>query len=201
MAVWAAPSAQELNGFDLSDSLVPVDEILEGGPPRDGIRALTDPERVSREQADDWLEDDDRVIGVAIGKQAVAYPQRILTYRELVNDVVGGRPVAVTYCPLCRSAMVFDSRLEGERALFGVSGLLYQSDMLLFERSSDSLFSQLMMQAVTGPLRGTELRILTSSSTTWRAWRERHPETEVLTPILPHGYDYGTDLYADYHSA
>jgi len=177
--------AQVANGFDLSGALVPEREILAGGPPRDGIRALTDPARTDVRAADSWLDDD--------------YPVRILNWHEVVNDVVAGRPVVVTYCPLCATGVVFDARLDGQRALFGVSGLLYKSDVLLFDRASESLFSQLLRKAITGRRRGTELVTLPASMTTWRAWKRRHPESEVLDPSLPYSLDYGQDPYEWYH--
>ena len=191
-------SAQVANGFDLTDSLVPEREILGGGPPRDGIRALSDPARQSAESAS-WIGDGDRVIGVVVEGKAVAYPLGILNWHEVVNDVVGGRPIAVTYCPLCGTGVVFDARIDGKRAVFGVSGLLYKSDVLLYERSSESLFSQLMMKAITGPLRGMELQPIPATHTIWSVWVERHPQTEVLSTALPYGLDYGTDPYEFYH--
>ncbi|MFQ5670053.1 MAG: DUF3179 domain-containing protein [Acidobacteriota bacterium] len=188
-------SAQVANGFDLSGALIPVHEILGGGPPRDGIPALTDPPRVSAAAASRWLEEDDRVMGIARGKAAVAYPIRILNWHEIVNDRVGGEAIAISYCPLCGTGVVFDAEANGRRLLFGVSGLLYNSDILLYDRGTMSLFSQMLFKAVTGPLRGQELRLLPSVTTTWAAWRSRHPDTEVLSQALPYGRDYSTDPY------
>lgn len=198
LAVVPPTYARVANGFDLSGSLVPAREIRAGGPPRDGIPALTDPPRLSAQDADGWLMADDRVMGLVVGGEAVAYPVRILNWHEIVNDVVGGRTVVVTYCPLCGSGIVFDARVGGQRALFGVSGLLYKSDVLLFDRATESLFSQILMKAVTGPLRGTELTALPAVSTTWEAWRRKHPDTRVLSHVLPYGRDYGTDPYRLY---
>ena len=199
LAAIAPAYTRVANGFDLSDSLVPAREIRAGGPPRDGIPALTDPPRLSAEEADAWLRDDDRVMGLVLGGEAVTYPVRILNWHEIVNDVVGGKPVAVTYCPLCGSGVVFDARVGGRRTIFGVSGLLYNSDVLLFDRATESLISQLMMKAISGPLRGTELATIPVVITTWEAWRRRHPDTEVLSYQLPYGRDYGTDPYNRYH--
>ena len=137
-------------------------------------------------------------MGVDLDGEAVAYPIRILNWHEVVNDVVGGKPVVVTYCPLCGSGVVFDGRVGGKRVLFGVSGLLYNSDVLLYDRDTESLFSQLMMKAITGPYRGTGLEVLPAVATTWKAWRRRHPDTKILSPALPFGRDYGTDPYAGY---
>ncbi len=188
-----------LNGFDLADADIPYSQDLLGGPPRDGIPALTDPPRDPFEVANRWIEDDDRVIGVAFGDEAVAYPIAILNWHELVNDVVGGRPILVTFCPLCRTGIVFDARLGGERRLFGVSGLLYHSDVVLYDRKSDSLFPQLMMRAVSGPLKGQRLPAVEFTVTSWRAWKARHPETDALSLSTGHAKDYFTDPYAGYH--
>ncbi len=198
LAVVAPAYARVANGFDLSDSLVPTREILAGGPPRDGIPALTDPPRLSAKSADEWLKHEDRVMGLALGDEAVAYPIRILNWHEIVNDVVGGSPVVVTYCPLCGTGVVFDARVGSQRAIFGVSGLLYNSDVLLFDRATESLFSQLGLKAITGPLRGTKLVAIPAVTTTWEAWRRKHPNTEVLSHVLPHGRDYGTEPYQQY---
>lgn len=193
--------AQVANGFDLTDSLVPEEEIMGGGPPRDGIPALVDPARDSAEKADRWLRGEDRVLGIEINDVAVAYPISILTWHEIVNDIVGGRPVAVTFCPLCGTGVVFEAGLIGERMVFGVSGLLYKSDVLMYDRATDSLFSQLLMQGITGPLRGTRLEAVPAAVTTWKAWKGRHPNTWVLSRALPFGRDYGTDPYGQYHKS
>ncbi|MFQ5701743.1 MAG: DUF3179 domain-containing protein [Acidobacteriota bacterium] len=190
--------AQVANGFDLAESLVPRHEIRGGGPPRDGIPALTDPMHESVEMADGWLDPDDRIVGLTIDGESAAYPIRILNWHEVVNDVVGGKPVVITFCPLCGTGVVFDASLGGQRAIFGVSGLLYNSDVLLYDRRTQSLFSQLMFQAITGPLRGTKLETIPVRITTWNVWKTSHPRTTVLTRSLPYLRDYGTDPYARY---
>ncbi|MEE9217733.1 MAG: DUF3179 domain-containing protein [Acidobacteriota bacterium] len=191
-----------LNGFKLSNALVPQFEIMEGGAPRDGIPALTDPPRESAESAGHWLQDEDRVMGVALNDEAVAYPLRILGRHEAVNDLVGGTPLLVTYCPLCGTGVVFDPLIQGRRAIFGVSGLLYNSDVLLYDRKTESLFSQLLFRAITGPLQGTDLETLPALTTTWEEWKRLHPDTQVLSRIQPpHFIDYGTDPYAGYHKS
>ena len=129
---------------------MPVEEILAGGPPRDGIPALDEPKFVSA-AASVW-EDDEHVVGVSVGGESRAYPLAILVWHELVNDSLGGEPILVSYCPLCGTAMVFDRRVGGRERRFGVSGLLYLSDLLLYDRASESLWSQISATAVTGPL-------------------------------------------------
>ena len=190
--------AQVANGFDLTEASVPMREIRSGGVPRDGIPALTDPARWSGEQADRWLDDDARILGVVFGGVAMAYPLNVLTRHEVINDVVGGQPIAVTYCPLCRSAVVFDGEVEGERRIFGVSGLLYRSDLLMFDRATGSLVSQLLLQGITGPLRDMPMRTLPTRHTSWERWYADHPQTRVLSrDVMP--IDYGFDPYATYH--
>ena len=200
--VLAGPAAAQVkNGFDVVDALIPFREIRAGGPPRDGIPALTDPNREAVGEADRWLEGDDRVIGLVVGGEAVAYPIRILNWHEVVNDVVGGRPLVVTYCTLCGTGVVFDATLGEGRMLFGVSGLLYKSDMLFFDRRTESLFSQLMLKAISGPLRGTELNAVPSLTTTWDAWKARHADTSVVSLVTGHFRDYGTDPYRWYRKS
>jgi hypothetical protein len=189
------------NGFDLDGALVPVREIVAGGPPRDGIPAIDDPQFRPASDPGEHLDDDDRVLGVERNGEAKAYPIAILNYHEIVNDTVGGEPVVVTYCPLCGSGMVFLATIDGERRFFGVSGLLYNSDVLLYDRASDSLFSQLLMRAVTGPLEGASLQMVAASHTTWADWRRRHPDTRVLSTETGHARDYRRNPYPGYESS
>ena len=136
-------SAQSMKGFDLSNASIPVDEIKDGGPPKDGIPAIDQPEfkKASAVQLDEQT----RVMGVKVNEVAKAYPVPIMNYHEIVNDMFAGRPVVVTYCPLCGSGIAFDAAIDGERKTFGVSGLLYNSDVLLYDRQTESLWSQIMM--------------------------------------------------------
>lgn len=191
-----------LNGFDLSVHLIPISEILVGGPPKDGIPALTHP-RVLRAAAAKYLDDGDLVIGVPIGPGR-AYPLRILMWHENVNDRLGGVPIAVSYCPLCNSAFVFDRRVGGETREFGISGLLWNSNVLLYDRQEDpaqeSLFSQVLMRAVTGPAAKAKLtlKLLSSELTTWGDWKREHPETTVLSNETGYARDYAHSPYAPY---
>ncbi|MBI3156197.1 MAG: DUF3179 domain-containing protein [Burkholderiales bacterium] len=194
---WAAPAqARTLNGFDLRDALVPADAIEAGGPPRDGIPAIDRPRFV--DAARSGLRDDDRVLGLVRGGIARAYPVRILNWHEIVNDRLGDDAVAVTYCPLCGTGMAFDARVGGGVASFGVSGLLYNSDVLLYDRGTESLWSQIMARAVAGTLKGTALQPLPLTHTSWAGWRQRHPRGEVLSTDTGHQRDYDRDPYASY---
>jgi hypothetical protein len=188
--------AQRRNGFDLAGALVAVDAIEAGGPPRDGIPAIDRPRFVPAAQA--RLADADRVLGLALGGVARAYPVRILNWHEVVNDRLGGLPVAVTYCPLCGTGMAFDARVGARESSFGVSGLLYNSDVLLYDRATESLWSQILSKAVTGPMKGTALTPLPLTHTSFAAWRARHPATEVLSTDTGFERDYARDPYDGY---
>jgi hypothetical protein len=185
------------NGFDLSDALVPVDEIHHGGPPRDGIPALDSPRFVTAGEAD-FLDATDRVLGMAYNGVAKAFPVRILNYHEIVNDEIGGEPVMVSFCPLCGTGIAFSARVAGQTRSFGVSGLLYNSDLLLYDRQSESLWSQVMGKAISGPLRGEVLDRRVLDHTTWSDWRARHPDTLVLSTRTGHQRDYSRDPYPGY---
>lgn len=198
LALAAAAAAEpERNGFDLAGASVRVDLILPGGPPRDGIPAIDEPVFESAAEAGGWLEDGDRVIGVSRGGIDRAYPIRILNWHEIVNDDFGGEPVLVTFCPLCGTGIVFAPTGSG-RTDFGVSGLLYNSDVLLYDRESESLWSQVLAEAVTGPRIGERLEVIPSRHTTWGAWRERRPGTEVLSRDTGSLRNYDRDPYAGY---
>ena len=169
-----------LFGFDFSEHSIPINEIHSGGPAKDGIPALYDPEFITANDAH-YLKSSDRVLGLSINGESKAYPLRILNWHELVNDRVGGTDVLVSYCPLCGTGMAFDSNINGERTLFGVSGKLYNSDVLFYDRKTESLWSQIKMEAVTGPLTGSRLKLLPLVHTTWEAWKKKHPDTKVLS--------------------
>ncbi|MFQ5355546.1 MAG: DUF3179 domain-containing protein [Mariprofundaceae bacterium] len=184
-----------LSGFSLSPGLVPAEDIISGGPGKDGIPALTDPVIEAGKSANRWMEERDRVIGVVINDQARAYPIRILNWHEIVNDQIKGKRFVVTYCPLCGSGMVFDSKDN-----FGVSGLLYQSDVLLYDKKTESLWSQLESKAITGKRLGEKLKTLPVLHTTWKYWFKKHPDTSVLSRQTGYSRDYNRDPYAGYES-
>jgi len=192
------PSA--FNGFELTRLTLPVAQIEYGGPPRDGIPALTDPRVVSAAQSP-GLRPGDRVIGVVFDGEARAYPIRILNHHEIVNDTLGRQDFLVTYCPLCGSGIVFDARINDQRLVFGVSGLLYNSDVLMYDRQTESLWSQLRFAAVSGPLSGAELEALPATHTSWRDWRQQHPETTVLSFDTGYNRDYQRNPYRSYSNS
>ncbi len=184
--------------FDVTRHTIPISGIQGGGPPRDSIPALVNPALMTAEQADRLLSDHERVLGVFLNGEARAYPVRILNWHELVNDQVAGRAILVSWCPLCGSGVVYDPVIDGRRYNFGVSGLLYKRNLLLFDRQTGSLWSQLLSEAVTGPLAGGRLKVLPAENTSWSAWRKQHPETRVLSFATGHLRDYSKDPYAEY---
>ena len=191
---WAAEPTR--NGFLLEPRSVPANEILAGGPPRDGIPALDHPATRTVAQAD-WS-GDELVVGVVAGGEARAYPVAILGWHELVNDTLGGQPILVSFCPLCGTGLVFDRRVAGKTRSFGVSGLLYRSDLLMYDRDSQSLWSQISAEAVTGSLLGQRLRLLRARMVEWDAWRSEHPGTTILSRATGHPRDYGRSPYQGY---
>jgi len=124
-------------GFDYAQHSIPINEIHSGGPDKDGIPALVDPEFISGDEVK-YLKTSDRILGLSINGEAKAYPIRILNWHELVNDRVGEKEVLVSYCPLCGTGMAFDARIDGKRFLFGVSGKLYNSDVLMYDKQTES---------------------------------------------------------------
>lgn len=191
--------SQEKKGFDLSNAIIPVSEIKDGGPPKDGIPSIDNPKFLSASNAS--LSKNDRILGVYENGIAKAYPIAILNYHEIVNDNFGDKAVVVTYCPLCGSGIAFNAKVNDEILSFGVSGLLYNSDVLLYDRETESLWSQLKYQAISGPLLGEKLKILNTANTTWENWKENHPNTQVLAENTGFNRDYATDPYPDYDSS
>jgi hypothetical protein len=200
VAVYAA-DAQRLNGFDLDEPLVPAGAIEKGGPPRDGIPSLDSPVFVAPDEAN-FLDPEDRVLGIALGGKSKAYPVKILNRHEIVNDWLNERPVVVTFCPLCGSGVAFSATVDGRELTFGVSGLLYNSDVLLYDRETGSLWSQILAKSVNGSLKGHEMTQLPLQHTTWKDWRTRHPGTRVLSTQTGFRHiDYDQDPYKRYKNS
>lgn len=183
--------------FNLDNLVIPRSEISFGGPPKDGIPALTRPEVVHIAAAD-HLHEDDRVIGVSIGGETRAYPIRALMYHEAVNDEIGGTPIAVIYCPLCDSVSVVERRFGGTVHEFGISGLLVNSNVLLYDRTDDSLWSQVGLTAISGPHAGSSLVHLPWEITTVVEWRKAHPDSTVMTFNTGFDRPYDENPYSSY---
>ena len=150
---------------------------------------MINPKLIDAKDAD-YLTGDEQVFGVSIDGDSRAYPLRIMDWHEMFNDVIGGVPVALAYCTLCGSGILYDTRVEGREApfVFGSSGFLYRSNKLMYDQETNSLWNQFVGRPVVGPLTGSgiELKILPVAITSWRKWQERHPETKVLS--LDTGY-------------
>ena len=198
----SVPPPERFRNVDLP---VPEDELNRGAS-EDGIPAIVDPVFAADwSGVDDSLSDDSRVIGVVRDGDARAYPLAVLNWHEIVNDTFDV-PILVTYCPLCGSGVVADRSIEGETAVFGVSGLLWNSDLVMYDTVTDSLWSQLLGTAIRGPATGTELSLLPATMATWGEWRAEYPETRVLLPPPEsntvrgrrQSRDYDRDPYAGY---
>ncbi|MCP4431886.1 MAG: DUF3179 domain-containing protein [Gammaproteobacteria bacterium] len=200
IAILVSKIATSDNGFDLSNATIPVKQIMHGGPPKDGIPAISNPKFVSVEQAS-HVSSSDRIVGITLDGVSKAYPISILNWHEIVNDEVNGQHFAITYCPLCGTAVAFDAEIGGEVTEFGVSGLLYNSDVLLYDRNTESLWSQISSRSVAGKLVGTELVRLPISHTTWQDWENKYPDTLVLSEETGHFRDYSRDPYAGYEKS
>lgn len=192
--------AQALQAFDtdLDRRSIDLNELIAGGPPKDGIPALDDPAFIAPTEAAAWLADDEPVVLLTVGDAARAYPLQILIWHEIVNDVVGGMPVAVTFCPLCYSAVAFDRRLDGRTLAFGVSGLLRHSDMVMFDRQTETLWQQLSGEAIVGDLVGHTLTQLPAQIISFAQFREAYPDGDVLARPAGHRRPYGENPYVGY---
>jgi hypothetical protein len=176
-------------------------EILSGGPPKDGIPALDSPS-FHRAGEVRGLDPREPVITLELdGQTPRAYPIRYLTWHEIVNDTVGQVPVAVTFCPLCNSALTFDRRVNGQELRFGVTGKLRNSDMVMYDRQTQSWWQQAEGRAIVGQLTGTELKQLPSWMESWEMFRERNPEGLVMAQPKGYSRDYGRNPYRGYDSS
>jgi hypothetical protein len=181
----------------------------------DALPSLTEPNAISLAKLagletighGKYIVPTDKIIGVVLDGVARAYPLRVLVWHEVVNDTVAGRPIVVTYNPLSEGIAVFDRRVHGKTLSFGMSGLLYQSNLLMYDRestrTSQSLWSQLQARAVTGPaaLAGTTLAFVPFALARWDAWQADHPETTILAPVPGDGSKYGQDVYGSYFNS
>ena len=177
---------------------IDLKEIMSGGPPKDGIPPIDDPKFVSTKEADVWIKDVEPVISYENNGVAKAYPLQILTWHEIVNDEVGGDPVSVTFCPLCNSAIVFDRRLDGVVYDFGTSGKLRNSDLVMYDRQTESWWQQLIGEAIVGDLTGKKLTMLPAPLISYADFKEIYPNGVVLSRDTGFSRRYGQNPYAGY---
>ncbi len=193
------PSALDsMDAPELPDPLVETSEIRSGGPPPDGIPPIDDP--VFHEAGDvDFLADDEPVLAVEVDGDARAYPVQILMWHEIVNDTFGDRPVTITYCPLCNTAVAFDRRLDDGRVLsFGTSGRLFNSSLVMYDRQTESLWAHFNGEALAGVFAGDRLDRLPVQTISWQSWFADHPEGLVLSRDTGEDRDYGRNPYQGY---
>ncbi|MEE9534628.1 MAG: DUF3179 domain-containing protein [Acidimicrobiia bacterium] len=183
---------------DFSKTTIDFDELVIGIRGRDRIRPIDDPQFETIAEIGDFVADQEPGLAFELDGDARFYPLSILTAHEIVNDVVGGRPVAVTYCPLCNSAIVFDSNVDGRVLRFGVSGLLRNSDLVMWDNATESLWQQLTGEGLVGDFAGAQLTFLPSSIKSYGDFKDRNPEGIVLGRDQGFGFTYGFNSYLGY---
>ncbi len=187
-SLWMIPA-----GAEAQPCLIPQNQLVSGGPGKDGIPALTTPWVVSAGEGDSFLQAEDLVLGVVVNGEARAYPHAVLWWHEIVNDVLGGKPILVTFCPLTGSGIVYDPEIDGRAHNFGVSGLLFDNNLIMFDRTTDSLWSQMRLQSICGSFLGTRPRLLPVVQASWAGWKSLHPETTVVS--FDTGFRRNYDVY------
>lgn len=191
-------SHQFRTGF--SRALISYDEIVAGGPSKDGIPAIDNPRFVGVEEMDRLLRDQEALLVVTIDDRTHLYPLQILMWHEIVNDEVGGTPVSVTYCPLCNTGVVFDRFFAGRVLDFGVTGRLLYSNMLMYDRQTETWWIQATGRGVAGEYAGQQLRFVPSTMLPWSVAREVYPDARVLSFDTGYRRDYGRNPYVGYDS-
>ncbi len=180
--------------------LIPENEVLDGGPGKDGIPALSNPPLVASGDAP-FLSNQDLVIGIVIDGVARAYPHSILDWHEIINDAIAGRTVAITYCPLTGSGIGWDRWLSTEATTFGVSGMLYNSNLIPYDRETESYWSQMKLKCVFGENKGQTPLLVPVLETTWGTWRGMYPSTRVVSTNTGFSRPYGLYPYGSYRTA
>ena len=199
----APPSGieREFPRTDFSKHSVPYSQIVSGGPPRDGIPAIDSPRFVGLAEADAWLEPQEAVVALELAGDARAYPAQILMWHEIVNDVVGGVPVAVTWCPLCNTAIVFRREVEGLVLDFGTTGRLRFSNLIMYDRQTESWWQQASGEAIVGQMTGRRLEMLPANLVSWHDFKGAYPHGRVLSRETGHSRPYGLNPYTAYDLA
>jgi hypothetical protein len=183
---------------DFSKHSVPYSEILSGGPPKDGIPALKDPKFVSVKVADAWLKPKEPVILVQVGDDARAYPIQILIWHEIANDTVGGEPLVVTFCPLCNTAIAFKRTVNGKVLDFGTTGRLRYSNLIMYDRQTETWWQQATGEAIAGELTGIQLEFYPATIISWNDFKTSYPQGKVLSRETGYPRDYGRNPYIGY---
>lgn len=183
---------------DFSRHSVPYEEIISGGPPKDGIPPIDEPKFISVEEAGEWLRPVEPVILVQVGEDARAYPLQILTYHEIVNDTIGGLPLAITFCPLCNTAIVFERTVDERLLDFGTTGHLRFSNLLMYDRQTETWWQQGNGEAIIGELLGARLEFYPGAIISWDEFRSSFPAGKVLSRETGFSRPYGRNPYIGY---
>jgi len=183
---------------NFSKKTIDIGEIMSGGPPKDGIPAILSPKFETISKSSKWLNDREPVIGVVINGEAKAYPLSILIWHEIANDKIGGIPVAVSFCPLCYSALVYDRRVNGVVPYFGVSGLLRNSDMVMYDDVTESFWQQFTGEAIVGDMVGQKLELIPTQIISFKQFKDAYPNGTVLSKDTGYKRDYGKNPYVGY---
>lgn len=183
---------------DFSKHSVPYSEILSGGPPKDGIPPIDDPKFQSTIEADEWLADREPVVFVQVGDDARAYPIQILMWHEIVNDTVGGEPLMVSFCPLCNTAIAFKSTFDGQVLDFGTTGRLRFSNLIMYDRQTETWWQQATGDAIAGEHTGAQLEFYPAAIISWKDFKTQYPDGKVLSRDTEHPRDYGRNPYYGY---
>lgn len=179
--------------------LVDPEKLQAGGPPKDGIPSIDEPRFETVEEADTHIEDNELVLALIYKKAKRVYPLQIMVWHELVNDVIAGDPILISYCPLCGSGIAFGRTIDGEAVEFGVSGKLYNSNLVMYDRKTNSYWTQIEGRAIVGELTGRELADVSMDTVVWRDWKKAHPDSEVLSRDTGADRPYGNDPYGNYY--
>ncbi len=191
----------ETFGFDESTKkTVALDDLHQGCPARDCIPSIDNPKFVAAASAA-HVADDAVVIAISLGGEHRAYPARILDHHEIVNDTIGSEPIAITWCPLCGSAVGIRREIAGEITEFGVSGVLYNSDLVIYDRATETLWDQVEAKGIVGTLTGQQLELVPVTMTRWSRWRAAHPDTLVLSTDTGFDEDYSGDRFSSYRDS
>lgn len=185
------------DGNSTSGWLIPISEVKDGGPGKDGIPSVDNPDFVSANSAN-FLSDNDLVVGIVKDNVAKAYPHLIMDWHEVVNDQINNSFFSLNYCPLTGTAFAWESKSSDTRTTFGVSGLLYNANLILYDRNTGSNWSQLQLECVNGELINNKPKLYSVVETTWGKWKSLYPDTKVLSTQTGFSRSYGTSPYGNY---
>jgi hypothetical protein len=174
------------------------DKIISGGPPKDGIPSIDKPTFVSVDEADEWIEDNELVLALEYNNEKRVYPLQIMVWHEIVNDEINNEPILITYCPLCGSGIAYIREIDGEEVEFGTSGKLFNSNLVMYDRKTESYWTQIDGRAIVGELTGMELESISIDTVTWRDWK-KHNDSKVLSQDTGFNREYGRDPYGNYY--